>query len=174
MPTRAAGNQYAQWKDCSRCGLRLMYSPKEGYTGQYRTAGPMPHVVNKAQEELRKNSDGKINGKLFKAKLDEITAREKQATMPDKAAKKAPKKRVEPANRVFVVNSNDSVNASSGSPTAGDEENEEKLDEKAAQVIKAMMEKQMAKQWRNLALKLLYPPVEKIIDKIRNEMSDDE
>ena len=71
---KTRNNQYGSWTSCARCGLRTMYKPKEGQTGQHRQAGPDLHVINLATEELKQTmspdqcTEKVMNGKLMEVK----------------------------------------------------------------------------------------------------------
>ena len=52
VPSSEQGNQWGRWVNCGRCGIRLQYTATAG-KGKHRTAGPQPHILKKAIEELQ-------------------------------------------------------------------------------------------------------------------------
>ena len=50
LPGTWQGNQYAVWKACQRCALRLEYHPHKKATGQYAAASPDPLLVMRVFE----------------------------------------------------------------------------------------------------------------------------
>ena len=69
-------NKYANWHACKRCGLRLSYTAKSGYTGESRAIGADPPHVAAAQEEPKMiYSIDNMNEKIFNGKLMEVRGR---------------------------------------------------------------------------------------------------
>ena len=73
---RQRSNKFATWQICEKCGLRLNYVAKAGYSGENRSVGPLPQHVSLAQTELSQiYSVAEMNHKIFMGKLLEIKGR---------------------------------------------------------------------------------------------------
>ena len=93
MPSDWASNQSGRYKHCVTCGLRLMYVPLKGASGEHRTPGPTPAIVTMALDNIKRDygdnvvkigdNTSKITGKLVK---DSITAAEVRQRMENRMA----------------------------------------------------------------------------------------
>ncbi|CAE7034155.1 unnamed protein product [Symbiodinium sp. CCMP2592] len=78
-PGRYRNNQYATWRTCSRCALRLEYTPKQGYKGIYRQAGPSNTVLATAIGEIRMEMEAsEVTEKHVNDKCMEVAGRLRQ------------------------------------------------------------------------------------------------
>ena len=75
------GNQHGQWTNCVVCGLRLLYTPRVGSTGQH-TQCRNPEMVARCLRELRKlMKDKKPTEAIVLAMQEKIDAEEKLNNM---------------------------------------------------------------------------------------------
>ena len=79
VPSSEQGNQWGRWVNCGRCGIRLQYTATAG-KGKHRTAGPQPHILKKAIEELQLDYEAEnMTEQIMKGKIIEIQGRKLQA-----------------------------------------------------------------------------------------------
>ena len=78
-------NQYAMWRKCSKCALRLEYHPHRQAAGQYRSAGPLPGVVTRALQLGNSLPDHLWTSKQVEAWIAQAQA-EKRVRQPAKKA----------------------------------------------------------------------------------------
>ena len=78
-PGRYRNNQYATWRTCSRCALRVEYIPKAGYKGTCRQAGPRNTVLATAAGEIRMEMEAsEVTEKYVNDKCMEVAGRMRQ------------------------------------------------------------------------------------------------
>lgn len=81
-------NAAAEWSHCGVCGLRMHYTPREKFTGEFRKAEALPETVTAALTVIRER-DMVPNQKTVKAMISQIQTAEQingaQAT-PDPPA----------------------------------------------------------------------------------------
>ena len=93
--TSWGNNAYARWMDCSRCGVRLAFWPKAGWTGKFRVSVNREVVMEALTELMAEGHWADLTATDVKAKITEIEGRLaalKSATQEQqKAAREAEK-----------------------------------------------------------------------------------
>lgn len=80
-------NQHATWEVCQKCGLRMKYTGKKGYSGEHRSMGPDPRMMTVVLEELQKEFEpALVNEKIVTGRLMEMQGRALQAGLTNRAA----------------------------------------------------------------------------------------
>ena len=69
-------NGHALWLCCKVCKLRIMYTPRWGATGSYRSAGPLAQDV---EDKLKKKDPNDIHPSELKTKTLGLEAAEQSA-----------------------------------------------------------------------------------------------
>ena len=75
-PSAMKSNQYAGWKECEKCALRLEYVPREACTGKYEQK-VNPDVVAAAMQSLKQHCEESgvpPTTKLAKAMIQKVEA----------------------------------------------------------------------------------------------------
>ncbi|CAJ1348895.1 unnamed protein product, partial [Effrenium voratum] len=82
QPCKEMSNRWGVWQNCGRCGLRLIYVPKEGSPAnsvQCINPGNMLKALKQLQETLPKNMEP--NEELVRAMMEKVIAEERMSVL---------------------------------------------------------------------------------------------